>query len=99
MSRKFVLLTTILMFAMGLMSFTAVAQDSMDMDPPPGFESWDAVVEAARGGTVNWYLWGGSDSINAFVDTFYGVPLMEEYGITSQSRAYGRYGRCGESRS
>lgn len=81
MSRKFALLTTVLLLVMSLMSLTAVAQDSMEMDPPPGFESWEAVVEAARGGTVNWYLWGGSDSINAFVDNFYGVPLMEEYGI------------------
>ncbi len=27
-------------------------------------------------------MWGGSDSINGFVDTIYGVPLMEEYNIT-----------------
>lgn len=61
---------------------TVMAQDSMDMDPPPGFGSWDEVVAAAEGGTVNWYMWGGSDSINNFVDTTYGEPLMEDYGIT-----------------
>ncbi|MBK9123511.1 MAG: ABC transporter substrate-binding protein [Chloroflexi bacterium] len=71
-----------LVVVMALLSVTALAQDDMTMDPPPGFESWDAVLEAARGQTVNWYLWGGSDSINNFVDTFYGVPLLEEYGIT-----------------
>jgi putative spermidine/putrescine transport system substrate-binding protein len=64
-----------------LAPFSTVAQD-MEMDPPPGFESWEAVVEAARGTTVNWYMWGGSDTINSFVDTFYGEPLLEEYGIT-----------------
>ena len=26
---------------------------------------WDSVLAAARGQTVNWYMWGGSDSINA----------------------------------
>ena len=44
--------------------------------------SWDSVLTAARGQTVNWYLWGGSDSINQFVDTFYGKPLQEQYGVT-----------------
>ncbi|MEM6281583.1 MAG: ABC transporter substrate-binding protein [Chloroflexota bacterium] len=54
----------------------------MDMDAPPGFESWDDVMAEAEGATVNWYMWGGSDAINDFVDTTYGVPLMEEFGIT-----------------
>lgn len=43
---------------------------------------WGSVVEAARGQTVNWYMWGGSESINNFVDNFYGVALRERYGIT-----------------
>ncbi len=77
MSRK----SLILLFVMALLlPVLALAQDTME--PPPGFDSWDAVVEAAKGGTVNWYMWGGSDSINAFVDTFYGEPLKEEYDIT-----------------
>ncbi len=45
-------------------------------------ENWDSVVETARGQTVNWYLWGGSDSINAYVDNFYGQALKERYDIT-----------------
>ncbi|NUM43158.1 MAG: ABC transporter substrate-binding protein [Anaerolineales bacterium] len=43
---------------------------------------WDSVLSAARGQTVNWYMWGGSDSINAYVDKFYGETLQERYGIT-----------------
>lgn len=49
---------------------------------PPGFESWNDVLEQARGTTVNWYMWGGSAAINEFVDTFYGDVLLEEFGIT-----------------
>jgi putative spermidine/putrescine transport system substrate-binding protein len=45
-------------------------------------DNWDSVLSAARGQTVNWYIWGGSDSINAFVDNFYGAALRERYGIT-----------------
>ncbi len=44
--------------------------------------NWDSVLATARGQTVNWYLWGGSDSINAFVDNFYGKSLQERFGIT-----------------
>jgi putative spermidine/putrescine transport system substrate-binding protein len=44
--------------------------------------NWDSVLEAAKGQTINWYIWGGSDSINAFVDNFYGTALKERYGIT-----------------
>ncbi|RMF81590.1 MAG: ABC transporter substrate-binding protein [Chloroflexi bacterium] len=56
--------------------------DDPNSCPPPGFESWDAVLEEARGQTVNWHMWGGSDLINNFVDNFYGPVLEEEFGIT-----------------
>ena len=80
-SRKSLLvMLTLVALLLGAIGGT-LAQDDM-MDPPPGFDSWDAVVAAADGMTVNWYMWGGSDRINNFVDTFYGIPLMEEYNIT-----------------
>ncbi len=43
---------------------------------------WAAVEAAARGQTVNWYIWGGAEGINSFVDTFYGQALKERYDIT-----------------
>ena len=52
------------------------------VEAPPDFDSWEDVLEQARGTTVNWYLWGGSAAINEFVDTFYGETLQSEYGIT-----------------
>jgi putative spermidine/putrescine transport system substrate-binding protein len=60
----------------------AFSQDEAEVEPPPGFDSWDEVLAEAEGQTVNWYLWGGAESINNFVDTFYGEVLEEEYGIT-----------------
>lgn len=56
----------------------SVASSASSVDPT----DWDAVLAAARGQTVNWYLWGGSEGINRFVDTFYGEALQERYGIT-----------------
>lgn len=44
--------------------------------------SWDQVVETARGGEVNWFLWGGSDNINRYVTEFVGGILKDQYGIT-----------------
>lgn len=47
----------------------------------PGFASWQEVLDAARGGSVRWYLWGGSAEINDFVDRQYGEVLARDYGI------------------
>lgn len=44
--------------------------------------TWYQVVELARGGTVNWFLWGGADNINRYVSETVGAALMEQYGIT-----------------
>jgi len=77
------LLVLLLLLALPMSLYgAALAQDDMMMEPPPGFDSWEAVAAAADGMTVNWYMWGGSDPINAFVDRTYGIPLMEEYNIT-----------------
>ena len=81
MFAKKLYLSLFLLLALALAVFGSAAQDDM-MDSPPGFDSWDAVVAAADGATINWYMWGGSDSINGFVDETYGVPLMEEYNVT-----------------
>jgi putative spermidine/putrescine transport system substrate-binding protein len=54
------------------------ADAAADVDPA----DWDAVLAAAEGGTVNWWLFGGSEGINRFVDETYTPLLAEEYGIT-----------------
>jgi putative spermidine/putrescine transport system substrate-binding protein len=45
---------------------------------------WQSVEKAANGQTLYWYVWGGSDSINAYIDKFYGTALKERYNITLQ---------------
>ncbi len=49
---------------------------------PPGFASWDDVVKQASGQTLNWYMWGGSEAINSFVDGTYGKMLKDKYNVT-----------------
>ncbi len=49
---------------------------------PATYTTWEDVLAAAKGTTVNWYMWGGSDTINAHVDKAIGDPLKEQFGIT-----------------
>jgi len=44
-------------------------------------KSWDDVVATAKGGEVNWFMWGGSDNINRYVTEFIGGLLKERYDI------------------
>ncbi|MPY93723.1 MAG: ABC transporter substrate-binding protein [Acidimicrobiia bacterium] len=48
----------------------------------PDVHDWDSVLAEARGQTLNWYLWGGSEGINRFVDETYGTALQERFGVT-----------------
>ncbi len=62
-----------------------VAQDSSKdelLGPVPGYKTWADVLAAAKGTTVNWYMWGGSDKINTDVDTDIGKVVKDMYGIT-----------------
>lgn len=43
--------------------------------------SWDEIVSDARGSDVYWYMWGGSESINRFVQQFVAMRLRDEYDI------------------
>ena len=82
MLKRKTLIILLFLIALPLALFgSVIAQDDM-MEPAPGFDSWDDVLAAADGATVNWYMWGGSDAINEYVDTTYGIPLMEEYNVT-----------------
>jgi putative spermidine/putrescine transport system substrate-binding protein len=40
------------------------------------------VLEAARGTTVNWFMWGGDDIINTNVDSDIGDAVAEQFGVT-----------------
>ena len=48
----------------------------------PGFDTWDDVLSAADGTTVNWFMWGGSETINGWVDKHFGEVVKERYNIT-----------------
>lgn len=44
--------------------------------------SWKDIVKEARGSEVNWFLWGGADSINRYVSGYITKVMAKKYGIT-----------------
>ena len=42
---------------------------------------WESVLAQAQGQTVNWYMYGGDDTLNAFV-TGYVADALAEAGVT-----------------
>ncbi len=69
-----------------ILALTAVAvgcsggESARDDTSSPG--DWEAVLDTARGQTIDLYMWGGSIEINRFVDRTYGPILEQEFGIT-----------------
>ncbi len=67
----------------GLMVFSlAGCQQKTAAKPAVEDMSWDAVLENAKGTTVNLYGWGGSDLTNSWLDTELAGVLKESYDIT-----------------
>jgi putative spermidine/putrescine transport system substrate-binding protein len=49
----------------------------------PAASDWDAVLASARGQTVRWWLYGGDQRINAYIDR-YVAPAAVRLGVTLQ---------------
>ncbi|WP_147820126.1 ABC transporter substrate-binding protein [Salidesulfovibrio onnuriiensis] len=45
-------------------------------------QSWAKTLDQARGSTVRFYMWGGSASINRWVDTYVAGELKKRFDIT-----------------
>ena len=44
-------------------------------------ETWDDILKKARGQTVDWFMWGGFPSTNAYVNGFVADRMAAEYGV------------------
>ncbi|WP_318505566.1 ABC transporter substrate-binding protein [Bacillus sp. T3] len=44
-------------------------------------QNWDQIVSEAKGSTVNFYMWGGDEGINAYIDEYIAPKLKKEYEI------------------
>lgn len=62
---------------------SCAARNSADSQSPNLSElSWDEIVEEASGTTVNWAMWGGSDTTNAYADEWVAGQLQSKYNVT-----------------
>ena len=62
-----------------------MADPTADVDMAFGvgdYETWGDVLAEADGTTVNWFMWGGSDTINSNVDNDIGARVKELYNVT-----------------
>jgi putative spermidine/putrescine transport system substrate-binding protein len=44
-------------------------------------QDWDEITSQAKGSTVNFYMWGGDDGINTYIDEVVAPKLKEEYDV------------------
>ncbi|MEQ9248081.1 MAG: ABC transporter substrate-binding protein, partial [Nitratireductor sp.] len=68
-----------LLFSTALLAIGVVSAAADTTQPDPS--NWDAVLKDARGETVYFNAWGGSQNINAYID-WAGAELKERYGVT-----------------
>jgi putative spermidine/putrescine transport system substrate-binding protein len=64
-----------------LLATTAATADTADGEALKAM-TWDQIVAEAQGGTVNWFMWGGSDTINLYVSDNIGGILKRDHDIT-----------------
>ena len=55
-----------------LLAVTAAIATAFAAHAEPDPTNWEAVTEEARGQTVYWNAWGGSDTINSFIACYGG---------------------------
>ena len=65
-----------------LLLLTTAAQADTADGPALKAMSWEQIVGEARGGTVNWFMWGGADTINRYASDHIGGILKRDYDIT-----------------
>lgn len=46
------------------------------------YDSWDDILAEAKGQTVSWYGWGGSEPRNNWIETVLAPRLKEKYDVT-----------------
>ncbi len=48
---------------------------------PAADPAWEEVLQQARGQTVDWFMWGGSPAVNAYVISYVAPQVKARYGI------------------
>lgn len=94
MKKGLIVLLLFLVLLTGCASFTQENGSVNDPVPEGGIEqesadipelldqSWDEIIKTARGQTVNFYMWGGSNLTNTWVSGYAAEQLKAQFDIT-----------------
>ena len=58
-------------------TLSTICRDAQATERP-----WEALVNQARGTTVDWYMWGGSPAVNSYVNGYVAKEMKSRYDIT-----------------
>ena len=77
--KKILALVMVFMLSLGLMGCSKKTDTNTDTTLN---KSWDTILKDAKGSTVNFYGWGGSEATNKWIDDSLTKQVKEQYGIT-----------------
>jgi putative thiamine transport system substrate-binding protein len=63
----------------GVLAMAVATAAAGEASPDP--RNWPAIVDAAKGQTVYWYAWGGSQAVNDYI-AWVGEEMRARYGVT-----------------
>lgn len=78
--KKFRVIIAAVLVIMSVLSLSA-CRPQVNGAADPAAMDWEEIIAAARGTTVNFYMWGGDTRVNEWVDNYAAKQLQEDYGI------------------
>ena len=48
--------------------------------------TWEQILAKAKGGTANWFLYGGSQTTNDYLDKYVIPQMQQQFGVTVSGR-------------
>lgn len=76
--KKLISILLIILLSINLIGCNKDSAAEIDVDNM----EFDEILKAAEGTTVNFYGWGGSQTINEWLDNYVAVNLKEKYNVT-----------------
>lgn len=77
LSRRLIVMMVMILLALTACSSSGGSGGAAKLDPA----NWQSVLAAAKGQTVNWYMYGGDDTLNTFVNG-YVADELKKVGVT-----------------